>query len=102
MMNYQFPSNQVWVDGSKLKQTLMGLNWIVELEGEIVKEAREVVDFRRNLFGFKKPYKRLEYTPGAYFHLPHGFQYVDAKGNVRLITPETKPKVRLRREGVKP
>jgi hypothetical protein len=95
-----FPTAPIWIDDTKLKQGVIGADWIVELEGELIEESSTIIKFRRNCFGVNKPYKCYKFIPGTLEHTSEGLRYADKDGNLRLITKACKPHVILSKERI--
>lgn len=101
IMTYPYPSSPMWLEGTKLVQSVVGADWLVYMEGAIIEEKSTIVAFKRNLFGVKKPYKKPKYVPGYLEHDQDGnLMYADEEGNLRKITKETKPSVRISKKPV--
>jgi hypothetical protein len=96
-----FTNSSMWLEGSELRQSVVGTDWIVCLEGQKIPDLVFTKKERSGPLGIY--FKRVSKKYGVGYMSVHDneIRYVDANGVSREITKDTKPTVRLKRDVVK-
>lgn len=102
MLLHHYIQHPVWIDGTKVKQKIVGFDWTMEVEGELHKKYEPMYETRFPFLGlFGKPYQ-VEVgkpVPGEMYTVGSTLFYVDANHDWRKITPECKPYFKVNKKG---